>query len=152
MSSTFIAYISTLLVLCQHSFYTFIVNSQTISVFAQNLSQIRKQRGLSQADLAEMAGLTRRIINHYENHVSQPPIEKVEAIARALKIKTSSLLDRNSPALRIHKSIDLTGIDPRSVKKLKDILSLPVDDRNDLYRILNKMVRKNQLEKQRASS
>jgi len=40
-----------------------------------------------------------------------------------------------------------TFIDPRSVKKLKDILSLPADDRNDLYRILNKMLRKNQLEK-----
>ena len=43
---------------------------------------------------------------------------------------------------------DLSGIDPRSVKKLKDILSLPAEDRNDLYRILNKMLRKNQLEKQ----
>ena len=97
-----------------------------------------------------MSGLTRRIINHYETHVSNPPIEKVEAIADALKIKTSELLDRNSKAVRIDKNIDLTGIDPRSVKKLKDILSLSVEDRNDLYRILNKMLRKNQLEKQRA--
>ena len=96
-----------------------------------------------------MAGLTRRIINHYETHVSHPPIEKIEAIANALKIKTSELLDRN-PAVRINKNVDLTGIDPRSVKKLKDILSLSTEDRNDLYRILNKMVRKNQLEKQRA--
>jgi len=42
---------------------------------------------------------------------------------------------------------DISNIDPRSVKKLRDILSLPPDDRNDLYRILNKMLRKNQLEK-----
>ncbi|MCL2318572.1 MAG: helix-turn-helix domain-containing protein [Treponema sp.] len=126
------------------------MNLSEISIFAQNLSQIRKQRGLSQADLAEMAGLTRRIINHYETHVSQPPIEKIEAIANALNIKTSELLDRNSKAVQINKNIDLTGIDPRSVKKLKDILSLPAEDRNDLYRILNKMVRKNQLEKQKS--
>jgi len=120
------------------------------STFALNLSRIRKQQGLSQGDLAEMAGLTRRIINHYENHVSQPPMEKVEAIAEALKVKTSALLDKNVKPTHVKQSVDLTGIDPRSVKKLKDILSLPVEDRNDLYRILNKMIRKNQLEKLRA--
>jgi transcriptional regulator with XRE-family HTH domain len=119
------------------------------STFAQNLSRIRKQRGLSQADLALLSGLTRRTINHYENHVAQPPLEKVEAIAAALEIKTSELLDRHS-GVHLNPGIDLTGIDPRSVKKLRDILSLPAEDRNDLYRILNKMLRKNQLEKQNA--
>jgi repressor LexA len=113
---------------------------------------MRKQRGLSQADLADLSGLTRRTINHYENHVSQPPLEKIEAIAEALNIKTSELLDKNSKAARINQNVDLTGIDPRSVKKLKDILSLPPEDRNDLYRILNKMLRKNQLEKQKVTT
>jgi hypothetical protein len=41
----------------------------------------------------------------------------------------------------------LTAVDARSVKKLRDILSLSTSDRNDLYRILNKMLRKNQFEK-----
>jgi transcriptional regulator with XRE-family HTH domain len=152
LSSAYVEYIRTYLVLCQDRFYTFIVKSEKLPAFAFNLSRIRKQRGLSQADLAEMAGLTRRTINHYENHVSQPPMEKVEAIANALNIKTSDLLDKNSGAAVVHRNIDLTGIDPRSVKKLKDILSLSVEDRNDLYRILNKMLRKNQLEKQETLS
>jgi hypothetical protein len=51
-------------------------------------------------------------------------------------------------AEKLQSTTDLMGIDPRSIKKLKDILSLPAEDRNDLYRILNKMLRKNQLEKQ----
>jgi hypothetical protein len=38
------------------------------------------------------------------------------------------------------------------LKKLKDILSLPSEDRNDLYRILNKMLKKNQLEAQKKST
>jgi hypothetical protein len=41
---------------------------------------------------------------------------------------------------------DLTGIDARSVKKLRVILSLSVEDCNDVYRIVNKMLRKSQLE------
>jgi len=43
----------------------------------------------------------------------------------------------------VNTAADFTGIDSRSVKKLKDILSLSPEDRNDLYRILNKMVRSN---------
>ncbi|ULQ59099.1 helix-turn-helix transcriptional regulator [Brucepastera parasyntrophica] len=128
------------------------MKSDELSTFAQNLSRIRKQRGLSQADLADLAGLTRRTINHYENHVSQPPIEKVEAIAQALGVKTSDLLDKNSKQARVQPAVDLSDIDPRSVKKLKDILSLPPNDRNVLYRMLNELLRKNQLEKKNKQS
>lgn len=120
--------------------------SKYISVFSQNLSRIRKQRGLSQADLAERAGLSRRVINHYETHAVQPPIEKIEAIAKALGIKPSQLLDPTNKMSVKDTTIDFTGIDPRSVKKLKDILSLPSEDRNVLYRMLNELLRKNQLE------
>jgi hypothetical protein len=41
----------------------------------------------------------------------------------------------------------LAGIGARSVKKLRDTLSLPVKARNDLYRILNKLVREQWEEK-----
>ena len=140
-----------ILYFCQPRIYTYFMKSKEISTFALNLSRIRKQRGLSQADLAELSGLTRRTINHYENHVTQPPFEKIEAIAAALEIKTSELLDKDSKATRINQNVNLADIDPRSVKKLRDILSLPPEDRNDLYRILNKMMRKNQLEIQKAA-
>jgi len=87
------------------------------------------------------------MINHYETHAVQPPIDKIEAIADALGIKPSQLLDLSAKATEKDAAIDLTGIDPRSVKKLKDILSLPPEDRNVLYRMLNELLRKNQLEK-----
>ena len=85
------------------------------------------------------------MVSHYENYVSEPPIEKIEALAKALGIKVSQLIE-NSSEKQEEPLIDLSGIDPRSVKKLKDILSLSPEDRNDLYRILNKMLRKKQLE------
>ena len=119
---------------------------KSVSAFSQNLARIRKQRGLSQADLAERAGLSRRMINHYETQAVQPPIDKIEAIAEALGIKPSQLLDPSPKTTEKDNAIDLTGIDPRSVKKLKDILSLPTEDRNVLYRMLNELLRKNQLE------
>ena len=124
------------------------METKSPSVFAQNLVRFRKQRGLSQGDLAELAGLTRRMIGHYETEAVEPPIGKIEAIAKALGIKPPQLLE--NPDAAKQPDNDLTGIDPRSIKKLRDILSLSPEDRNDLYRMLNKLLRKSQLEKQAA--
>ena len=122
------------------------MESKVRSTFAQNLIRYRKQRGFSQYDLADLTGISQRMIGHYETHALQPPIEKIEVIAKALGIKASQLLEE--PPTSIEETrIDLSGIDPRSIKKLKDILSLSPEDRNDLYRMLNKLLRKTQLEK-----
>jgi len=120
------------------------------SIFSRNLIRFRKQKGYSQADLAKASGISNRMIGHYEISDTIPPIEKIEALSNALGIKPSQLLDDDTPSDT--NTLDLTGIDTRSIKKLKDILSLPPEDRNDLYRILNKMVRKNQLEKKDAET
>jgi len=120
------------------------MSEQTNSIFATNLIRTRKQRGLSQYDLATLTGLSRRTISYYEIKGILPPIEKLDLIAKALGIKSSQLLEE-SPTME-GAQVDLSGIDSRSVKKLKDILSLSPEDRNDLYRILNKMLRKKQLE------
>ena len=120
------------------------------SIFSKNLIRFRKQKGFSQADLAKESGISNRMIGHYEVSDTIPPIEKIEALAKALGVKPSQLLDDNGESVKT--DLDLTGIDTRSIKKLKDILSLPPEDRNDLYRILNKMVRKNQLEKKDSES
>lgn len=119
------------------------------SIFAENVTRFRKQRGLSQYDLAEKTGLSRRMISHYETEGILPPMEKLELLAEALGVKIPALFEESGGDLA--SGTNLSGIDPRSVKKLKDILSLSVEDRNDLYRMLNKMLRKNQLERQQTT-
>lgn len=119
------------------------------STFALNLIRYRKQRGYSQGDLANASHISRRMIAHYETHATEPPIGKIEALAKALGIKAFQLLENPSDASQTEST--LSTIDSRSIKKLKDILSLPPEDRNDLYRMLNKLLRKNQLEQERLS-
>ena len=115
-------------------------------VFAENVAKYRKKKGLSQYDLAQSSGISRGMISHYEREGMFPPADRLQALADSLEIPVYKLFKQagtdQSP------ETDLGDIDPRSVKKLRDILSLPADDRNDLYRILNKMLRKNQLERQ----
>ena len=114
--------------------------------FAENFTRYRKKKGLSQYDLAELTGISRTMISHYEREGIIPPADKLQSITTVLDIPVCKLFEKTIQMM--NSGIDLTGIDPRSVKKFRDILSLQVEDRNDLYRILNKMLRKNQLERQ----
>jgi transcriptional regulator with XRE-family HTH domain len=113
------------------------------SSFSRNLRRLRKERGLSQYDLAEMTGISQRMIHHYENYVSEPPLSKIELIAKALKVKTSALLENPTE----EDPSDAGQFDTRSLKKLRDILELPPNDRSFLYRTLSNLTRKNQLER-----
>ena len=115
-------------------------------IFSKNVTKYRKRKGVSQYELAEISGISRTMISHYEREGSIPPADRLQALADSLDVPVYKLFKQ--PEKESYPETDFSGIDPRSVKKLKDILSLPADDRNDLYRILNKMLRKNQLEKE----
>jgi len=115
-------------------------------IFAENVAKYRKKNGFSQYDLADISGINRRMIGHYETKGIIPPAERLQTLADSLEIPVYKLFKQHE--IEQAPESEPSDIDPRSVKKLRDILSLPADDRNDLYRILNKMLRKNQLEKQ----
>ena len=119
-------------------------------IFAENLALFRKRKGLSQYDLAAVTRISRTMISHYEREGIIPQADKLEALAGVLEIPVYRLF--MGEAAKEQTDATMSDIDPRSVKKLRDILSLPAEDRNDLYRILNKMLRKNQLERQIANS
>jgi transcriptional regulator with XRE-family HTH domain len=118
-----------------------------VQIFAENLFNYRKRKGFSQYDLANLTGISRRMICQYENKGTIPPGDRLQALADALEIPVCKLFENNTDVTA--RASNIMDIDPRSVKKLRDILSLPAEDRNDLYRILNKMLRKNQLEQQK---
>jgi transcriptional regulator with XRE-family HTH domain len=115
-------------------------------IFAENVAKYRKKKGFSQYDLAQSSGISRGMISHYEREGMFPPADRLQALADSLEIPVYKLFKQ--PEIDQNPDAEFSDIDPRSVKKLRDILSLPADDRGDLYRILNKMLRKNQLERQ----
>jgi len=116
------------------------------TIFSENVIYYRKKLGYSQYELADKSSISRTMISHYEVEGRMPSASYLQILADSLDIPVHKLFMQREPEKK--SETDLSGIDPRSVKKLRDILSLPPEDRNDLYRILNKMLRKNQLEKQ----
>lgn len=115
--------------------------SKERSVFSKNLARIRKQRNLSQIDLANITGLSDRMIAYYETRAVNPPLDKVEIIAKALKVRINDLLGSDDET-NIQKEI--TQIDTRTLKKLKIILSLPRHQRHMIYSMAESLLKQNQ--------
>ena len=58
---------------------------------AEKLKKIRKERGITQNQLAEKAGLATITIQNYEGGKYEPKYETVEKLAKALEISISDL-------------------------------------------------------------
>ena len=59
---------------------------------SQNLKRLRKERGLSQENLAEMADFHRTYVSQLERCVTNISIDGLERLAIALEIDISELL------------------------------------------------------------
>jgi transcriptional regulator with XRE-family HTH domain len=108
-------------------------------LFSQNLIRIRKQRGLSQRELAEKSGVTHRMIAYYEKEAVKPPIDKIEPIAKALGVSISDLLGTKETT-KIQD--EFAQLDTRTLKKLKMILSLTNQERHMIYTMAESLIKK----------
>jgi transcriptional regulator with XRE-family HTH domain len=61
--------------------------------FAENIRFLRKERGLSQDEIATITGITRGTWHNYENANTQPEIDKIIKIAKEFKIGVGELLE-----------------------------------------------------------
>lgn len=63
--------------------------------FTERLRNARKSRGLSQADLAQRAGLEPSAVSHFEAGRRQPSFHNLRKLADALGVTTDYLLGRD---------------------------------------------------------
>lgn len=64
--------------------------------FSERLAALRKERGLTQQALAELAGVHTIQIHRYESAASQPSLEAIKRLAVALHVSTDALLFEES--------------------------------------------------------
>jgi len=62
------------------------------SQMGKTLRKLRREKGLSQAALAERADLSREYVNKIEAGKYDPPLSTINALAKALRVKPSRLL------------------------------------------------------------
>ncbi|OPG98403.1 hypothetical protein B2I21_08620 [Chryseobacterium mucoviscidosis] len=62
-----------------------------------NIKKWRKERGLTQVQLAEKTNLSRSYVADIERERYNPSVETLETISKALNVKFSELVDANNP-------------------------------------------------------
>jgi len=67
--------------------------SETHKKFGARIQELRKERGMTQEDLADAIGVDRSYMGFVERGERNPTLDKIAKIAQALKIKLSELFD-----------------------------------------------------------
>jgi transcriptional regulator with XRE-family HTH domain len=115
----------------------FMKNYSDRPTFSKNLIRFRKERKLTQGELAQMAGLSKRMITYYETKAVKPPVDKIGIIAKILNVSVDELLGLHEPTA-IQK--ELINIDGRTLKRLKKILALSTDERHLVYSFVDSLL------------
>jgi transcriptional regulator with XRE-family HTH domain len=62
-------------------------------IVARNLKRLRQERGLSQEELADLAGLNRNYIGMIERQENAATVDTLEVLAKALQIDAVRFLE-----------------------------------------------------------
>lgn len=106
------------------------MKERTLEGFGERLAEIRQGRAMTQLELAEAVGVSRRVIAYYEHQDAQPPGAMLVDLAKALRVSTDQLLGLKTPK---EKKSPKTA---RLLKRLQKIEQLPPTEQ----RVVLKMV------------
>jgi transcriptional regulator with XRE-family HTH domain len=120
----------------------FMIKKKSNESFGQRLRQARRDKGLTQEQLAKLSEISRRAIVHYENHGRRPPIEKLKKLSEALGISANILIGVDDDTKSEHVSYNL-------LKRLKVIEELPLRDQKAIFRLINSLAEKNKLKQKK---
>lgn len=90
-----------------------------------NVRLLRAARGLSQAQMAKLAGLPRATWANLESGGSNPTLNVLHRVATALSVSTEELLARPAPAGSLHKASTLP-VKQRGTALLRKLLPDPI--------------------------
>lgn len=65
-------------------------------IVAQNIRRIRRERGLSQEELASLVNINRNYVGMIERRENSPTIAMIERIAKALHVEPAQLLQKGT--------------------------------------------------------
>ncbi len=111
--------------------------SRTSTLFRRRLRAARELRSLSQADVAERAGLQPSAVSHYETGTRRPSFRNLRRLAEAMEVTTDYLVGRvDSPEGAGHHGEPL----------LRDFEKLSMEDRKLARELIANLARRNQVE------
>jgi transcriptional regulator with XRE-family HTH domain len=100
--------------------------------FGKTLAERRAAKGFTQRDFAATVGVSQRMIAYYEKHAKRPPVEKLEALTKALGITVDELL-----GVKPMKKQRGAPKDAYLQRKLQQVAQLPKDDQKVIVTMID---------------
>lgn len=109
--------------------------------FGQRLAELRNDAGLSQRQLANVTGISYRMIAYYEGRDTLPPGHALPLLADALGVTVDRLVGKKSetPPRR-------SAVSQRLLRRLQQLERLPLRERKALLAIIDTYLEKHRLE------
>ncbi len=107
--------------------------AKTRTLFAERLVHIRTTKGITQIELARLAGISPRAVAHYETVGRSPSPEVAVRLAKALKVSIDEIMG--------HKALSEKGPlvkNKRLLKKMKELDELPTEDQKTILRMIDR--------------
>ncbi|MGV6862264.1 MAG: helix-turn-helix domain-containing protein [Putridiphycobacter sp.] len=98
--------------------------------FGTRLSELRKKRGFSQEELANMIGTKGPAIGRYEREIAKPTIEVATKLSKILEVSLDYLVGNSD-----------TELDKDLVDKIVSIQNLPPEEQNKIYSVVDALIR-----------
>ena len=112
-----------------------------LTQMGEELRKLRRAKGYTQQQLAELSGVSRRMIVHYEKHSTKPDIDKIRKIAESLDVSVDDLLGgKKSKGKKQQENVPY-----KIMKKVRVVEKLSTRDQNTVFSLINALAEKNKL-------
>ena len=109
--------------------------------FAQKLSTLRNERGLTQQEMASLIGVGIAQVRRYEKGSSSPTLEVIKNIARTLGISADELIFDENERVAAAKILDR-----KLLEQFEQVSKLSTHNKEAVKTILDSMILKGRLE------
>jgi transcriptional regulator with XRE-family HTH domain len=106
----------------------------------RNIRNLRKDRGLSQAELARKTGVSQKVISAYERNYRLPPSSFIPRVAETLGTSPDALYDSGEGKNTALKKSGLWKI----VEKLE---AVPENEREEVFEMIDRFLKNKQKKK-----
>lgn len=86
------------------------------SKFSQRLRELRKERQLTQEELADSLSLTKQAVSQWERGIREPGFDTLEMIADFFNVDTDYLIGRED-----HTTLLLNGIEHELIVRFREL-------------------------------
>lgn len=104
--------------------------------FGKVLSSARRKKGLTQEELAELLGTSRRVVSYYEREVGNPNIETLNKISEVLQVPIERFLEQQPEPDDEPATID-RGLN----RRIEEAQKLPSNARTEIKRLIDSLLK-----------